>query len=215
MTENETFIYESIIKQVRAGFDELDYIKDNIIEEIEDNEFENEISEDWAINLIDAEFKILENESKNWNRPNDVDKLIKAFDDLCKANINALHNAGYENSDGEYEVVQVEIELNKNGVKSDGYCFYHGQDVEGVIANNDRNLYLAFNKVDNEDDEISIAIGKRIVEILKQNDFNVAWNEKVTTKIEILNFKWQNIYNESNRDLLNYEAVIELMKKNN
>jgi hypothetical protein len=41
MTENETFIYESIFNQVRMGFLSVDEIKENIIEEIEDNEFED------------------------------------------------------------------------------------------------------------------------------------------------------------------------------
>ncbi|WP_239774518.1 hypothetical protein [Tenacibaculum finnmarkense] len=45
MTENEEFIFESIYTQVRIGFSSISEIKENIIEEIEDNEFEKEISE--------------------------------------------------------------------------------------------------------------------------------------------------------------------------
>ena len=150
MTENEAFIYESIENQVRMGFLSLEEIKDNILEEIEDNEFENEISEDWAINQIETEWQSRFDESKTWEHPTDTDRLITAFDDLCDNNIIALHNAGYTTSDGEYEVVEVERELRKHNIVSDGYCFYHEQDLSRAIAKEDPSLYIAFQKVDND-----------------------------------------------------------------
>lgn len=211
MTENEAFIYESIENQVRMGFLSLDEIKDNILEEIEDNEFENEISEDWAINQIETEWQSRFDESKTWEHPTDTDRLITAFDDLCDNNIIALHNAGYTTSDGEYEVVEVERELRKHNIVSDGYCFYHEQDLSRAIAKEDPSLYIAFQKVDNEDDNITIAVGKKVVEILKKHQFKVDWNESPTTKIHIPNFKWELFYNENNVDLLNYEAVAKRM----
>ena len=51
MTENKEFIFESIFNQVRMGFLSISEIKENIIEEIEDNEFEKEISEEWTAKL--------------------------------------------------------------------------------------------------------------------------------------------------------------------
>ncbi|MEO7978677.1 MAG: hypothetical protein ABI657_16145, partial [Flavobacterium sp.] len=59
MTENEQFIYESIFNQVRMGFLSLDEIQENITEEIEDNEFEDEISEEWAFDKIKEEYQKL------------------------------------------------------------------------------------------------------------------------------------------------------------
>ena len=101
MTENEAFIYESIFNQVRMGFLSLDEIQENILEEIEDNEFEDEISEEWAFDKIREENQKLLSESKQWKSPTDTERLIKAFDELCDQNIVALHNAGYTTSDGE------------------------------------------------------------------------------------------------------------------
>ena len=213
MTENEEFIYESIVSQVRSGFLSIEEIKENISEEIEDNEFEDEISEEWAFEKIDIEWEALIAESKGWENPTDTEKLINVFDDLCDANIIALHNAGYTTDEGEEAVVEVEMELRKKKIKSDGYCFYHQQDLLRAIDKENPSLYLAFQKINNEDDNVSVEVGKKIVDVLKKHGFEVKWNEKATTKILIPNFKWQLIYNEDNRELLDYEEVVKRMTK--
>lgn len=211
MTENEEFIYESIFNQVRMGFLSIDDIKDNIMEEIEDNEFEDEISEAWAFEKIDEEYQKLLEESKNWENPTDTEKLIKAFNELCDQNIIALHNAGYTTSDGEYEVVEVERELRDNGVESDGYCFYHEQDLARAVVQDDPSLYIAFQKVDNSDEETTISIGNKVAEVLKNNGFELNWDGSARRKIEIPGFRWQQIYDENGRDLQDYGQVIDRM----
>ncbi|MFD2942007.1 DUF6891 domain-containing protein [Flavobacterium notoginsengisoli] len=211
MTEDEEFIYESIFNQVRMGFLSIDDIKDNIMEEIEDNEFEEEISEEWAFEKIDNEYQKLLTESKHWKSPTDTERLINAFDELCDQNIVALHNAGYTTSDGEYEVVEVERELRENGVTSDGYCFYHEQDLAAAIDPENPSLYIAFQKVDNSDSAVTIEVGKKVAEVLRNNGFEVKWEETASRKIEIPNFRWQQIYNEDSRDLQDYGEVVERM----
>ena len=211
MTENQEFSYESSVSQVRMGFLPIDEIKDNIIEEIEDNGFEDEISEEWANEQIDNEWENLISESKNWKSPTDTERLTEAFDELCDQNIIALHNAGFETSDGEYEVVEVERALRENGKMSEGYCFYHEQDLARAISKDNPSLYIAFQKINNEDDKVSIEVGKKVVEVLKHHGFAVDWNESANTKILIPNFKWQRIYDENNRDLQDYNKVIERM----
>lgn len=211
MTENEAFIYESIFNQVRMGFLSIDEIKENIIEEIEDNEFEDEISEAWAFEKIDQEYQKLLSESKHWKTPTDTEKLIKTFDELADENIIALHNAGYTTSDGEYEVVEVERDLQENEVESDGYCFYHEQDLARAIDIKDPCLYIAFQKVDNSDDAITIEVGKRVAEVLINNDFKIIWNGSARTKIEIPGFRWQKIFDEDARDLQDYSEVVDRM----
>ncbi|WP_289661469.1 DUF6891 domain-containing protein [Flavobacterium panacagri] len=211
MTENEEFIYESIFNQVRMGFLSIDDIKENIMEEIEDNEFEEEISEAWAFEKIDEEYQKLLTESKHWKSPTDTERLINAFDELCDQNIVALHNAGYTTSDGEYEVVEVERELRENGVTSDGYCFYHEQDLARAIDPENPSLYIAFQKVDNSDPATTIEVGKKVAEVLRNNGFEVKWEETASRKIEIPNFRWQQVYNEDSRDLQDYGEVVERM----
>ncbi len=211
MTENEEFIYESIFNQVRMGFLSIDDIKENIMEEIEDNEFEDEISEAWAFEKIDEEYQKLLQESKQWKSPTDTEKLIKAFDELCDQNIIALHNAGYTTSDGEYEVVEVERELRENEVESDGYCFYHEQDLARAIDPENPSLYIAFQKVDNSDEETTIGVGNKVAEVLKNNGFELNWDGSAKRKIEIPGFKWQQIFDEEGRDLQDYSEVIDRM----
>jgi len=213
MTENEEFIYESIVSHVRMGFISIDEIKEDIIEEIEDNEFEEEISEEWAFEHINKEWEKLNAESKLWNSPTDTEKLIKAFDELCNINIIALHNAGYTTSDGECEVVEVETELQKKKIVSDGYCFYHEQDLARAIDIESPSLLIAFQKVDNESDKITIEVGKKVVDILKKNNFEVEWDESANSKILIPKFKWQLVYDEGKRDLLDYKQVVKRMTK--
>lgn len=211
MTENETFIYESIVNQVRMGFLPISEIIQNTIEEVEDNQFEDEISENWMRQKISTEVEKLKIESRNWKNPTDTIRLQTVFNELINNNIIALHCAGYSTSDGEYEVVEVEQQLQDNGVVSDGYCFYHEQDLQRAIESNC--LMLAFQKVDNSDDAVTIDIGKKIVKILKENGFEVNWNETVNQKIEILNFKWQKIFSETDDNLLDYSIVVEQLLK--
>ena len=90
MTENQEFIYESIFNQVRMGFSSIEEIQESTLEEVEDNEFEDEISEEWINSTIENEYKKLVAESRNWKSPTDTEKLVKAFNEICKENIVAL-----------------------------------------------------------------------------------------------------------------------------
>jgi hypothetical protein len=213
MTENEKFIYDAILSEVKMGFQPFDEIRDIIMEQLEDNGFEEEISEEWVNTLIDKEWNKHLKESNKWKSPTDTEKLVKAFAELCSINIIALHNAGYTTSDGEGEVVAVEVELRKKGVVSDGYCFYHAQDLERAISPNEPNLMIAFQKIDNEDDKVTVAVGEKVVEVLKSSGFKTKWNGTATQKIELVGFQWQKVYDEEEDDLLNYDHVIELMTK--
>jgi hypothetical protein len=211
MTRNQEYIYQSIHSQVLMGFLPIDEIKECVIEEIESNEFEDEISEEWANQKIEEETEKLLTESKNWKNPTDTEKLIEVFEELCKMKIIALHCAGFTTSDGEAEVVGVEEQLNEKGVSSIGYCFYHEQDLMGAIDTENPQLYIAFQKINNSNSEVAVEVGKKIVTVLKNHNFSVEWNETVTTKILIRNFKWQKVYNDEDRNLLNYDEVVKLM----
>ena len=175
------------------------------------SEFEKEISSEWVDRTIKREFDILKVESKTWEHPTDTERLIIAFEELSKFKIIALHNAGYTTRDGEDEVLEIERKLKEQKKKSAGYCFYHEQDLERAIAPNNPTLLIAFQKVDNSNDEITIAIGKKIVEVLKNNNFKVNWNESVENKIELTGFSWKKIYNNLDENILNHQRVLKLM----
>lgn len=213
MSEDEQFIFDSIYTQVRSGFFSLEDIQESILEEIEDNGFGDEISEEWAYEHIDKVYDELLKESQTWQSPTETERLITAFDDLAATHkIIALHYAGYTMDDGEYEVVEIERTLIENGEKSEGYCFYHGQDLERAVRG--EGLLIAFQKIDNVSDSVSKEVAKKIVEVLEQHGLRTEWNGKADALILLPDFKWQRIYNENDRDLLNYNYVIDAVLGN-
>lgn len=212
MSEDQQFIFDSIYTQVRSGFYSLEDIQNNIIEEIEDNGFEDEISEDWAYKQINAVNEELLKESESWGENTQTNRLIAAFDELAESKIIALHYTGYTMDDGEYEVIEVERTLNDNNEKSEGYCFYHGQDLERAVRGD--GLNISFQKINNESDVVSKEIAKKIVAVLEKHDLKVDWNGKALSKILLPEFKWQRIYDEDDRDLLNYNYVVDAILLN-
>lgn len=212
MSEDQQFIYDSIYTQIHSGFYSLEDIQNNIIEEIEDNGFEDEISEEWAHNQINNVHEALVKESESWETNTQTQHLIAAFDELAESKIIALHYAGFTIDDGEYEVAEVERTLIDNDEKSEGYCFYHGQDMERAVRG--EGLYISFQKINNVSDVVSRDVAKKISEVLEKHDLKVEWNGKATSRIFLPNFKWQRIYNEEDRDLLNYNYVVDAILLN-
>ena len=211
MTKNQAYIYESIVSQVRMGFHSGEEIKETTIEEVEGNGFDDEISEKWVNSEVDAEFKKLKAESEKWEHPTYTERLAKAFNELCKMKIIALHNAGYTTSDGEGEVVEVEVELNEKGIESEGYCFYHEQDLMRAIEGD--SLLIAYQKVDNEDKKVTIHVGNIVVEKLREQGFEVVWDGSGETIIEIPKFQWRKIYADKDEGLYGNRRVYQLMKR--
>ena len=212
MTENEYYIHHVIQNQVTMGFSSIEEIKKIIYEQIEDDELQEEISTTWVDKHIEEEMQKIQEESKNWSRPTDTDKLILAFEELYQNNIIALHNPGYMLSEGEYEVVEIEKMLRHFGKESDGYCFYQQQDLESNI-NFDNGLYITFQKINNKDDEETVALGKKIVTVLKKHGFEINWEETAFEKIEILDFQWQKLFNNKEKNLLDHNYALEFMLK--
>ena len=49
---------------------------------------------------------------------------------------------------------------------------------------------------------------------LEKHGFTPEWNKKVNSRIFIPDFKWQHIFDEENRDLMNYNYVIDAILGN-
>jgi len=210
MTENQQYIHDCISNAVTMGFMSDDDIKEMTLEQVEGEEMQDEISEEWINDMVDQKFSELRANSKSWSKPTDTERLAVAFDNLCKRKIVALHNAGYTTSDGESEVIEVERELRKNGIVSDGYCFYHEQDLERAIDPEDRSLWIAYQKVNNEDESVTLEVGRIVTEELRKQGFTVNWDDDVNEKIEVQNVNWQKLYDE-NEDAFDHWRVIGIM----
>ena len=209
-SENEQYIKEIIYSYVRTGFHSISDIKNIVIETVEDNGFEKEFPKSWINSKIKQEHQKLLTESKKWEKPTDVDLLIKAFNKLMTNGIISLHNAGYTNSDGEEEVREVVTLLKNKSIKNTiGYCFYHQQDLERALRPTNPILSLSFGALNNTTYN-TIEIGQKIVNILQRYHFQVKWNGSADEKIEIIDFKWQKLYNP-NVDLADYTQVMKLL----
>jgi len=212
-SENQKYIDEIIYSEIRTALFSTKEIEEKIIQTVEDNGFEKEFSKSWIKSRIKEEYQKLLAESKHWKSPTDVELLIKAFNELAKDGIIALHNAGYDTREGLDEVQEIIHKLKKKSIKRPiGYCFYHQQDLERAISATHSNLYLSFNTLKNISDKETIKLGQKIVKILKKYHFKINWDETANTKIEILNFKWQQLYNPS-QNLTDYRQIIKILSK--
>lgn len=211
MTENEKYIYDNFMNSIKSGFLSLDDVIDETLQAVEDEGWEREISEDWIREHVTREYEKLVAESKQWDRPTDVDKLLNVFDKLCREKIVALHNAGYTTSEAIEDVMDVWHNLEDEGVNPIGYCYYHGQDLERVIESG--YLYIGFYGKKENNDKEAIIIGNKVTAALKEAGFTVEWNNMASSRIEVVNFSWQNLYtsDEDVDEKWGYDRVMKLM----
>lgn len=212
MTENEKYLYDHFLLSIKSGFESLDDIIDGVVEAVEDEGWENEISEEWIRDTFTKAYAKHENESKVWQHPTDTDKLHDVFDKLYQEKIVALHNAGYTQSDAIYDVQDVWQDLEDEGIKPVGYCYYHGQDLERVIESG--TLSIGFYGEKEKNDKEAIVIGHKIVNLLKEKGFSVSWDGSASKRIEIKDFNWQNVFTSDDDvdEKWGYDRIFDLMK---
>jgi hypothetical protein len=218
MSENQQYVYDAIVSQIRMGFKSPDEIFEYLSEMVEDEEMEDEIDMNWVKENLDREYTARVKASETeWGYPTDPLRLADAFEELRSLGIIALHNAGYTISDGESDVVEIEHALREEGIVSEGYCFYHEQDLERAIDLDDPMLHLAFQKIDNSDPEVTAKVGKTVVEVLQKHHLNVDWNGDVNKRIIISPILWNKVYEEEDmRDFSfgrAYHSIIENYNK--
>jgi hypothetical protein len=175
----------AIRRLVWSGF----YDRDRIFEIVTEDLFESdEIDEEWVAAQIKDELRRKSNDELTWPTVTDCDRLDNAFVELNEAGVIALQNAGYEPSDGIAEVNEVYDELGGPDSSVAGYCFYHGQDLEGAVDG--RGLMLSFGDIDGAD-EMGLEIGQRIVAVLTGHGLKVRWPATIAKRIEIPHMVWQ------------------------
>ena len=169
---------------IKIGF----YSDDEILEIIDDEFIEEDISKDLISNLL------LENKENLEELKEDSDdfiKLSKAFDDLTKEKIISIHNAGYDIEEGIQDSFELFTHLKNNKYEPIGCCVYTFEDIENAIEENALNI--AFGDFE-YDEEKGLKIAKKIVKVLKDYGFEINWGESVDEIIEIENFNWKKKY---------------------
>ena len=169
---------------IKIGF----YSDDEILEIIDDEFIEEDISKDLISNLL------LENKENLEELKEDSDdfiKLSKAFDDLTKEKIISIHNAGYDIEEGIQDSFELFTHLKNNKYEPIGFCFYTFEDIEIAIEENALNI--AFGDFE-YDEKKGLEIAKKIVKTLKDYGLEINWAESVDEIIEIENFNWKKKY---------------------
>ncbi len=211
MTENEEYILDHFLIDIKSGFESLEDIIESTIEIVEEEGWESEISETWIRENVTRQYNKNLEKSKTWEHPTDTEKLHQAFDNLCRENIIALHNAGYTQSEAVYDVQEIWSDAEDNGMKPVGYCYYHGQDLERVIEDNE--LMIDFYGAKPNNDKEAILIGRKVVAALENAGLTVEWNNTASSRIRVLNFNWQNVFTsyEDVEENWGYDRVLKIM----
>jgi hypothetical protein len=180
-------VLEEISIEVRGGFDD----RERIIEMFLEEKYEpGELDENEVAAAVDAAIQEHEKQKLSWPTVTDCDKLARVFARLNANGIIAIHNAGYTQSDGYDDVLQIHDEHpDKKAVL--GYCYYHGQDLERVVQG--QGLYLSFGPIDPQNEETKgPKVGAVIESELKAAGFSVEWDGTFSKRISIPEFDWKN-----------------------
>ena len=177
----------------KSGF----FSRDEIIEILEDQFIEEEI-----------DFSGCEIPSNDISGEN-FSKLEKAFSSLAGEKIVAIHNCGFDIEEGVADAFELFVHLNNNKFQADGFCFYTFEDVEDALW--DDKLKITFGDFENNEDK-ALEIGKKVSKCLKEENFNINWDETINNQIEINPFKWDKSYDENKE--YEIEGAYEVFIKN-
>ncbi len=185
MTDDETYVRDAIHVWVWGGF----YDPERATEHLDDLFADDpELTVDKAaMNAALAnEFAAKTAAEKTWPKETDCDRLDRAFDELHRAGICALQNAGYTQSDGHSDVAEVLKDEGRENFR--GFCFYHGQDLERAV--NGSGLLIAFGDLDEIEADM-IAVGRTVVATLAKHGFKTEWDGTAKKRIDITNIDWK------------------------
>jgi hypothetical protein len=183
--DNEAVARAAVRRYVWSGMHDAD----EIVEIIDEAIFEpGEIDKDWLRAEIEKAFRQKRAEEATWPEVTDCDRVDRVFEALEEQGILALQNAGYTQSDGLADVSQFYHEAGGERSGIEGYCFYHGQDLERVMESGE--LWLAFGHVSG-DDEPGVEIGRRIKKAFEAAGFTVEWDGSVKTRVLVKGIRWQ------------------------
>ena len=134
-----------------------------------------------------------ENISLNDFANENFSKLENAFNLLSAEGIVAIHNCGFDIEEGVADAFELFVHLTNNKFKPRGFCFYTLDDVEEAIWDN--KLKITFGDYEN-DEAKALEIGKIVAKYLKDESFEINWDETVNNQIEINPFNWDKSYDD-------------------
>ena len=169
--------------------DEFEYMKDLLAKSgFFDSEEILEILEDEFMDEdIDfSQCSISLNEFSNEN----FLKLENAFAQLANESIVAIHNCGYDMSEGVNDAFELYVHLRNNKFSAEGFCFYTFEDIEEAIY--EGKLKITFGDFENNEEK-ALEIGKLVFKYLEEENFTINWDETINNQIEINPFEFSHI----------------------
>jgi hypothetical protein len=128
-----------------------------------------------------------------WPAQTEYDRLESVFAQLRSEKIIALHRAGNTLSDGHDDVREQWRAAGRLASGVRGYCFYRSQDLDTAVRTG--RLHLAFSggmipEIDQREAN-TVAVGNRIVELLRAAGFGAQWSGNIDERIEAELGQWR------------------------
>jgi hypothetical protein len=181
MNQSDHYILDSIKAWVWSGFYSPSEV-DEMIGEILEPDANEAMLREAAVQEFDKKAAA----ESSWPATTDCDRLDQAFAEVNSRGIIALQNAGYTMSDGTSDVSEVLHARGGKGVQ--GYCFYHGQDVERAVVGG--GTMIAFGALDNETTQ-KTEVGRFVKDVLQQFGFAVEWNGDPESRLNLPGIDWK------------------------
>ena len=175
---------EYIQSDIRYGFYQSAEIEQIVFADV----FNGAIPRERLRELIKVEMERYKAEQRSWPTVTDCERLDRAFTALETQGILAIHNAGFEPSDGITEVTERYHAAGGAASRVVGYCFYHRQDIDYALKHGE--LGLAFGDI-NGDRSRGVEIGDRVRSALSAAGLQVTWSGSINDKLAIKGFRWQ------------------------
>jgi hypothetical protein len=185
MTSDETqYALQAIKVWIWSGF----YGREEVAEMLEDI-----VEEGTDVSAVEAavaqEFAAKAKAEESWPAETDCDRLDRVFAALNASGIIAIQNAGYTQSDGYSDVMEI-YEQASDEDRPVGYCYYHGQDLENGIAG--EGVFLSSGPIDAAQEETEgPRLGRIIVAALEKEGFATKWDGTFSQRILIENIEWK------------------------
>jgi hypothetical protein len=176
-----------ITQLVWGGFDTRDDIRDAAIYQTQPP-VQSPADLAWIDMQIAQEWSKKRTAEATWPTRTDFDRLDDAFKALDAKGVLALHNAGNTQSDAHGDAGQVWHDRGGRASGLHGYIYYHGQDLERVVA--DGQLYIGFGVFEGAQ-TAPIEIARIAADTLKATGFTVVVPSDDKERISITGIDWK------------------------
>jgi len=183
MNETETYIANQIRLNVWSGLTAPEDVQDMITDILEDD-----ANEEMLRGLVAQEFTRKADAEKSWPEFTDCDRLEVAFDKLNEKGVIAIHNAGWDKSEGFQNCLEAYREAG-SPQELFGICYYTSQDIESAIEG--AGIYIGYSSTRPEDEETdAVKAAELIVSEFQSIGLQVEWGGDASSRIKV-EMQWQ------------------------